>query len=850
MSNNLVAQWVQTSRIKLASCRKAQWCRSEMILTHCSSKQYRSRQKIVSSALVQRKSVIFELNFAETANFTANLTVTKFLSISTMQYVVSICFLFQSWWVNSVSDAPSVLLLNSELILVAGGTMATVRVDPPALSDSGDYNQWKNKVVMWRELTLLDKEKQAFSIIFALSGKDEQIALEMDHNQLKQDDGVDKLIEELDKFFAKNETDLSYAAHKDFDQFVRTSEMKMSEYVSSFEQKYNKAKKHKVEMSDSVLAFKLLDNAFLDNTKKQMVLTACPAIKFDDMKSALNRIFNGEQSNSSEGDVAMKEEVLYTSSRFKSRGFPPRRGGGSRNRGSFGRGRAVVPRGSLRPQTGLTKNPVFHGEISRCNICESVYHYAINCRHRQQEANLTANTDEEGEQDVETVDLVLVNGSEVPAEIFTTEAMKLAILDTACTRTVCGKPWLDNFLQDLTLDQKSQIVFEQSNEPFRFGDAPVVCSTEKVRIPLEIGHKNCILKAEVVDRNIPLLLSKETLKKAQTKIDMATDQITMFGKSVESHQTSNGHYAIPLALRKDLCTPNIVLWTTCNMTSLTDSKLKATLKKLHLQFAHASADKLFQLIKDSARRRPLDSRVKKFLQQICKDCETCIGFTKTKPKPAVGFSLARSFNEVIALDLHELDKSTNYLHIIDVFTRYSSGAIITSKSADVIIKVFLERWVSVFGPPRVGVCTDNGGEFNNEKFREMGELFNFTVKTTAGYSPWSNGVVERGNAVLTNMLQKLHVDQRLPFGVALPWALMAKNSLSNTSGFSPFQLVFGQNPKMPSVLVNEQPALNPKSKCDYLQKHIYALQVARQSFIAEESSEKISRALRADTTDG
>ena len=480
----------------------------------------------------------------------------------------------------------------------------------------------------------------------------------MDHNQLKQDDGVDKLIEELDKFFAKNETDLSYAAYKDFDQFVRTSEMKMSEYVSSFEQKYNTAKKHKLEMSDSVLAFKLLDNAFLDNTKKQMVLTACPAIKFDDMKSALNRIFNGEQSNSSEGDVAMKEEVLYTSSRFKSREFPPRRGGGSRNRGSFGRGRAVVPRGSPRPQKGLTKNPLFHGEVSRCNICESVHHYAINCPHRQQEANLTANTDEEGEQDVDTVDLVLVNGSDVPAEIFTTEAMKLAILDTACTRTVCGKPWLDNFLQDLTLDQKSQIVFEQSNAPFRFGDAPVVCSTEKVRIPLEIGHKNCILEAEVVDRNIPLLLSKETLKKAQTKIDMATDQITMLGKSVESYQTSNGHYAIPLALRKDLCTPNFVLWTTCNMTSLTDSNLKATLKKLHLQFAHASADKLFQLIKDSARRRPLDSRVKKFLEQICKDCETCTGFTKTKPKPVVGFSLARSFNEVIALDLHELDKST------------------------------------------------------------------------------------------------------------------------------------------------------------------------------------------------
>ena len=35
--------------------------------------------------------------------------------------------------------------------------------------------------------------------------------------------------------------------------------------------------------------------------------------------------------------------------------------------------------------------------------------------------------------------------------------------------------------------------------------------------------------------------------------------------------------------------------------------------------------------------------------------------------------------------------------------------------------------------------------------------------------------------------------------VALAWAMSARNALSNNSGFSPNQLVFGYNPAIPSV---------------------------------------------------
>ena len=34
---------------------------------------------------------------------------------------------------------------------------------------------------------------------------------------------------------------------------------------------------------------------------------------------------------------------------------------------------------------------------------------------------------------------------------------------------------------------------------------------------------------------------------------------------------------------------------------------------------------------------------------------------------------------------------------------------------------------------------DNGGEFANSEFIDLAEKFGICVKTTAAYSPWSNG---------------------------------------------------------------------------------------------------------------
>ena len=107
------------------------------------------------------------------------------------------------------------------------------------------------------------------------------------------------------------------------------------------------------------------------------------------------------------------------------------------------------------------------------------------------------------------------------------------------------------------------------------------------------------------------------------------------------------------------------------------------------------------------------------------------------------------------MDLHQLGENIWYLHVIDEFTRYSNAAVIRKKDASV--RVFMKCWISIFGAPRK-VCSDNGGEFIGEDFIDMCESFGIKVSTSASYSPWSNGVVERHNQTLTNILLKLKED--------------------------------------------------------------------------------------------
>ena len=124
----------------------------------------------------------------------------------------------------------------------------------------------------------------------------------------------------------------------------------------------------------------------------------------------------------------------------------------------------------------------------------------------------------------------------------------------------------------------------------------------------------------------------------------------------------------------------------------------------------------------------------------------------------------------------------------------------------------------------------------------MAESLGITVKTTAE-APWSNGLIERHNLVLANMLNKVLDDTRYHPDLAVSWCINSKNSLHSVPGFSPYQLAIGKNPKLPSVLNKKAPALTREPISKIVSNNLDVIHKAREAFISSENSENTRRAL-------
>ena len=725
--------------------------------------------------------------------------------------------------------------------------MAQGYKNPPVLHNDCIYEDWKNELAIWKRLTDVPKEKQALAVtLSSLSGQAKAKSLEIPVDTLNKENGLNTLIEAIDKLYLRDKVDLSYTAFREFDTFAKTEEMSMDEFIIEYERRYGQCKRYEMVLPDAVLSFKLLDSSGLSQKEKQLVLTAAQDRKFDSMKSALKRIFGGQNRQISDSAVSIKQESAYYTKNSRSRlnkfesnttVTERRNNGGSRNDRQVERG----------------TNPINkYGKRTRCAVCQSTYHWAKDCPHKE-EVKVTETSEEE------QCNLTIFTKEVRENEILLTEALGCAVIDTTCTTTVCGQKWLDRYIESLDEKERLTVKSKSTNKMFRFGDGVRTKSKSCVTIPAQIGETKCNIVTEVVESDIPLLLGKPSLKRAKTFLDLPHDQAIMFDKPVVLDLTSTGHYCINIASTErrqnrsmtraemdKVHENNIDMEAVCQseILFLKDkvkvSDQKQQLVKLHKQFGHASAEKLEQLLHNAGINK---LEITQVLKEIVEECDICARYQKTPSRPVVGLPKATDFNETVAVDLHQLEKNLWYLHIIDEFTRFSMGAIMTSKRPSEFVQKFITNWISIFGSPK-RLQSDNGGEFNNAEVHDMCENFNIEVQTTAAESPWSNGLVERHNQTLTYTMNKIRAEKQCDWETALQWAIMAKNSLSSISGYSAYQLVFGRNPNLPSIFTNMLPALEGTTKSHVIEKHLNTLHASRKAFMEAESSERIKRALR------
>ena len=268
------------------------------------------------------------------------------------------------------------------------------------------------------------------------------------------------------------------------------------------------------------------------------------------------------------------------------------------------------------------------------------------------------------------------------------ETLGMAVLDSACTKTVAGEAWTNAYLDTLTDKQRQQVKVIPLNVRFRFGDGNDVISNKIVKIPAVLGNQKVFIEASIVANEIPLLMSRSSMKKGQMIINFDDDMAQILGNQVKVNCTSTGHYCIPLTKLllsdKDSSQSPVVLHTTTTKNA-TRKELINKAVKLHRQFSHAAKEKLCKLLKQ---RPDFDNdELLYIVKEQCDLCEACQSSSiHLQDLSVVGLPLADNINKVVCMDLKEyIHNKVWILHVIDAATRYSAACLIRTKHPDKII---------------------------------------------------------------------------------------------------------------------------------------------------------------------
>ena len=182
-------------------------------------------------------------------------------------------------------------------------------------------------------------------------------------------------------------------------------------------------------------------------------------------------------------------------------------------------------------------------------------------------------------------------------------------------------------------------------------------------------------------------------------------------------------------------------------------------------------------------------------------CTVCLARKSPCPRRApMGHVTVGRRWEGVAMDFLDMSitsaKGNRYvLVMVDCFSRWTEACPLPDKTAISVADAFFSNIVCRFGMPCV-IHSNQGREFENKVMHELCLLGGSHKTKTTPYHPESDGLVERFNRTLLMMLAMFaHKDD---WDDLLPPVMMAyRSSVHESTGFSPYRLMFGEECMLP-----------------------------------------------------
>ena len=193
------------------------------------------------------------------------------------------------------------------------------------------------------------------------------------------------------------------------------------------------------------------------------------------------------------------------------------------------------------------------------------------------------------------------------------------------------------------------------------------------------------------------------------------------------------------------------------------------------------------------------------VDEYCRQCSTCqrSKLTMASPAPLLNVPIGQPW-QMVAVDILQVPLSTKnnrYLLVIqDYFTKWADAIPLPNQTAPRITSELI-KFFSVYGPPQI-LHSDQGCNFESTILAQTLDAFGIRKSHTTPYHPQGDGMVERFNRTLLQLL-RAYVTSQHDWELYLPYMLYAyRTSQHASTGASPFLLLYGRNPT-PQPLVTQ-----------------------------------------------
>jgi hypothetical protein len=248
---------------------------------------------------------------------------------------------------------------------------------------------------------------------------------------------------------------------------------------------------------------------------------------------------------------------------------------------------------------------------------------------------------------------------------------------------------------------------------------------------------------------------------------------------------------------------------------------------------HRDADRTYNTIKSGYFCLKMRKAIKEYCE-TCHLCQTKKYISRPLKAPLKPIEVKEPW-ALIGIDvtgpLRVTPNGHQYIIVaVDYFSKFCIAKAIPSFSAEITARFLFEDVVCKFGLPK-SIISDNGVNFNSRLFTQLCALCGIEKANSSFYHPPGNGLVERMNKTMKQILTMYVNDSHSNWDAFLQASISAYNScIHSSTGFSPYEVLFARKPRrVVDVILDSRVELNGAGIDQYVRNlHVHAGKVVNR----------------------